>query len=127
MQLNITGFTPSEVMSLLLEGLTARKADLEAAITNIQGQMGAPKPAQGRPAKAAPAKPKTTRGPMSEEAKAKIVAAQKKRWAKYHKEQKAASKAEEKATGTGAPKRTKRSKTSVPEAEQVVEQAEAAV
>lgn len=127
MQLNITGFTPSEVMILLLEGLTARKILLEASMASIQVQMEAAKPTQGRPAKAAPIKPKTTRGPMSEEAKAKIVAAQKKRWAKYHKEQKAASKAEEKATVAEPAKRTKRSKTPVPEAEQVVEQAEAAV
>ncbi len=106
MQLNITGFSESELLSLILMGLTAQKARLEETIAVILVQLDGPPSIapKGRPA-AAPVKLKATRGPMSEEAKAKIVAAQKKRWAKYHKEQKAAAKA---ANGAPVAKRTRK-------------------
>jgi hypothetical protein len=51
---------------------------------------------RGRPAKAdKPAKEKKPKRQMSEEARARIVAAQKKRWAKVKKEKKAEAKAGE--------------------------------
>jgi hypothetical protein len=55
---------------------------------------------RGRPAKAdKPAKEKKPRRQMSEEARARIVAAQKKRWAKIKKEKKAEAKAEQAKAG----------------------------
>lgn len=54
----------------------------------------------GRPAKAdKPAKEEKPKRQMSEEARAKIVAAQKKRWAKFKKEKKAEAKAEQAKAG----------------------------
>jgi len=55
---------------------------------------------RGRPAKAdKPAKEKKPKRQMSEEARARIVAAQKKRWAKIKKEKKAEAKAEQAKAG----------------------------
>jgi hypothetical protein len=55
---------------------------------------------RGRPAKAdKPAKEKKPKRQMSEEARARIVAAQKKRWAKIKKEKKAEVKAEQAKAG----------------------------
>lgn len=55
---------------------------------------------RGRPAKAdKPAKEKKPKRQMSEEARARIVAAQKKRWAKIKKEKKAEAKAEQATAG----------------------------
>ncbi len=122
MQLNITGFSEGEVLSLLLTGLTLRKTRLETTIAEIQAQMGAPAIHRGRPAgktaTPAPVKPKgAKRGPMSEEAKARIVAAQKKRWAKFHKDQRAVAKA-----ANGAPAKGRKS-IPVPVEEPLVEEA----
>jgi hypothetical protein len=55
---------------------------------------------RGRPAKAdKPAKEKKPKRQMSEEARDRIVAAQKKRWAKIKKEKKAEAKAEQAKAG----------------------------
>jgi hypothetical protein len=81
--------TPSrEILVAALHGLEARKQKLEQQIAQVQSMLGK---RLGRPPKtanaalvdsAAPARKKRV---MSAEARNKIAAAQKKRWAAFHK------------------------------------------
>lgn len=124
LKLDITGFTESEVMSLIMNGLVQRKEALLAKIAEIeriisQGKRGptpAPVARRGRPPlklnapAPAPAVPApASRRPMSDEARARIVAAQKKRWAKVRKEAK-------QAKLNGAPAPATRTRKSLPPA-----------
>lgn len=95
MQLNITGFSEAEVMTLLLKGLEAQREVLLATITRIEAQITGNTPSKrGRPKleAALPAPGKRKRAPMSPEARQRIVEAQKKRWAKVRREAKALAK-----------------------------------
>ncbi len=90
LKLDITGFTESEVMAALLPALISQRDAMTAKIAAIQAAIGK---GNGKPAAA-----KTGgRGPLSPEARANIVAAQKKRWAKIRRDKKAALKAAEPA------------------------------
>lgn len=110
MKLDITGFTEMETLQLLLSALAQRRDSLAAKVDEIKALIatkgGITKAKRGRPAAitaptpaAAPAK--TIRRPLSPEARARISAAQNKRWAKVRKEAKVNGAA-------AAPKRTRK-------------------
>lgn len=103
LKLDITGFTEDEILNYTLVGLLARHQAMTAKIAEIRSQLGAPAPAVKRtrtaaaPAPVIPATEPTpapkpavkARRPLSPEALANIVKAQKKRWAKVRKENRA--------------------------------------
>lgn len=121
LKLDITGFTEDEVIIFIREGLHRQQESIKVAIANLEGRLNrhgevVTKPKRGRPAKQGlmdraqritgvhpamigaaqaygkPAPPKpSTRTPLSPEARARIVAAQKKRWAKHRRDKKAAN------------------------------------
>lgn len=115
LRLDITGFTEAEVMSLIHSGLEQRKLALQTTIANIEAQLGG----KAKPTKAAKPANGSVRRPMSPEARARIVAAQQKRWAKVRKEAKAAEKAAAapkapKAPAKAAPKPAPRKRAAKP-------------
>lgn len=122
MQINITGFSEGEVLNLIMLGLHSRKADIEGKILSVQSQIAGnqvlqrgPRPAVAKaPVKAASGK----RGPMTPEAKAKIVEAQKKRWAKFHKDKRTAER-----LAAGLPPRTRKKSSPPPAPETQVAEA----
>jgi hypothetical protein len=84
-----TTLDPS-ILSAALEGLEQQQRKIDEQIREVRSMLGHRRP--GRPAKNST--PETTgpvrkRRSMSASAKRRIAAAQKKRWAEYHKQQKA--------------------------------------
>ena len=80
MRLNLDGFTEQEIYRYVLEGLERDLARVRVSIQEIQMALGSP-----RAKTAAPAKTAVKRGGkrrLSEEGRARIAAAQRKRWKK---------------------------------------------
>ena len=81
----------SSILSAALEGLEQQQRKIDEQIREVRSMLGHRGP--GRPAKHAATQtdgPVRKRRSMSASAKRRIAAAQKKRWAEYHKRQKAA-------------------------------------
>ena len=108
LRLDITGYTEKEALLLILSGLEVRHTALSAKISELTAALGvkaaikatARKVTPSKPAKPAPASLKpsvkpavSARRAMSPEARARIVAAQKKRWANVNKAKRAAQRA----------------------------------
>ena len=82
--------TDKEILQAALIGLEMQRSHIENTIIEIQkriagGGEGVPSPLK----QSSPKAKKRKKRVMSAEAKASIAAAQKKRWADYHKKQKA--------------------------------------
>lgn len=95
MKLSIAGYTESQLNTLVLADLQRQRAEIDERITSIKSQLGINGTAAHKPqpaAKASPAPKAKGKHVLSPEARANIIAAQKKRWAKVHREQKAAKK-----------------------------------
>ncbi len=94
LRLDITGVTAQEATQFIVAGLQKRAADIQAQISQVTGRgqvtgrktSGNTAPAPKTPAKTA------QKGQMSPEGRARIIQAQKDRWAKKRKEAKAAAK-----------------------------------
>ena len=72
-----------EILEAALQGLEAQMAKLESQIAQVNALLKR-KPAKA-PTSATPTSPAPVKRVMSAEARKRIAAAQKKRWAAYHK------------------------------------------
>lgn len=97
MKLQLEGWTEEEALECLLVGLRQRAADLDARIVNltalVRGTAGNGTAKQAAKTSAQLLPPKTSGKKvrnLSAAARARIAAAQKKRWAAIHRSQKAA-------------------------------------
>ena len=88
-----------EMLSMALVGYTTQKAKIEAAIAEIRATLGSQ--ATEPPNDVAGASPAGTRRAMSASARRRIAAAQKKRWADYHREHGQPVKAKRKLSAAG--------------------------
>jgi peptidoglycan hydrolase CwlO-like protein len=90
-----TSATPNrEILEAALQGLEAQRQRLEEQISQVRGMMGqrAPRPAKGTAAEASSQTASASsrerkRRVLSPEARKRIAAAQKKRWASFRKNQ----------------------------------------
>jgi hypothetical protein len=89
LRIDLEGFTSDELLNLALIGLQHVHGEHASRMKALKARIAGEAPSQ-EPA----VKPVVrARGKLSPQAKANIIAAQKKRWAKVHKEQRAAEKA----------------------------------
>jgi len=81
--------TDHEILEAALVGLQSSLATVDAKIKDIRGRIGGKAPRKNAsPTPAAPAAPAAAhKRTMSASARRRIAAAQKKRWAEYHKAQ----------------------------------------
>lgn len=93
LRLEIEGITPAEAMGFIVDGLLKRRAALDVQIAAVTGTGTATPALTGAKTAKTPAK-EPAKGQMSPEGRARIVAAQKKRWAEKRKLAKAAAKAQ---------------------------------
>jgi peptidoglycan hydrolase CwlO-like protein len=96
-------YTEEQLLRLILADLEAQHAAITLKVAELKAQIAALTPGK-RSAKNV-AKPNQHR--MSAEGRARVIAAQKKRWAKVRKEQKIAKKQAEVAKATRALKRSR--------------------
>jgi dihydrodipicolinate synthase/N-acetylneuraminate lyase len=83
----------AHLLQAALEGLQAQKERIEEQIREVQSMLGGrsgPRAVAAAEAGKAGATPTRKRRPLSEAARKRIAAAQKRRWAAFRKEQKAA-------------------------------------
>jgi hypothetical protein len=87
---------------MALVGYTTQKAKIEAAIAEIRATLGSQATELSKGVTgASPASPAGTRRAMSASARRRIAAAQKKRWADYHREHGQPVKAKRKLSAAG--------------------------
>jgi hypothetical protein len=79
-------FSDPNLLEAALEGLLLQKQRIEAQIQEVKGLLGRRRaPAQA--AAAEPSRPASRKRELSDAARKRIAAAQKKRWAEYRKKQ----------------------------------------
>jgi hypothetical protein len=81
----------ASLLAAALEGLELQKARIDEQIRSVKALMGGGAAKAPAAPKAAKAAPKRKKRQLSEEARARIAAAQKKRWANFRKAQKQAA------------------------------------
>ena len=77
--------TNNTLLAAALEGLEAQRQRIDEQIASVKAMLGKKSPAPAKTAESVPAAKKPGRRKMTEAARKRIAAAQKKRWAEFRK------------------------------------------